>query len=112
MYKLLLLELILKIFTVLNSIEIYQGGSNTDSGSRRGVQGKDIAFLYLALLSIYLNIDLSINNFLNMSRNIIGLSKLQNRRFSEAHVIYMASSLVFQSKELQTEPIIVIYNII
>ena len=42
-----------------------------------------------------------------MSRNIIGLSKLQNRKFSEAHVIYMASSLVFQSKELQTEPIIV-----
>ena len=40
-----------------------------------------------------------------MSRNIIGLSKLQNRRFIEAHVIYMSSSLVFQSKELQTEPI-------
>ena len=30
---LLLLELILKIFTVLNSIEIFQGGSNTDCGS-------------------------------------------------------------------------------
>ena len=55
------------------------------------------------LLSIYLNIDLSINNFLNMSRNIIGLLKLKKRRFSEAHGIYMSSSLVFQSKELQTE---------
>jgi hypothetical protein len=47
-----------------------------------------------------------------MSRNISRLSKLQNRRFSEAHVIYMASSLGFQSKELQTEHIIVIDSII
>ena len=37
-----LLELILKIFIVLNSIEIFQGGSNTDSGSKRGVQCRDI----------------------------------------------------------------------
>ena len=27
----------IEIFTVLNSIEISQGGSNTDSGSKRGV---------------------------------------------------------------------------
>ena len=37
----------IEIFTVLNSIEISQGGSNTDSCSKRGVQCKDSSILYL-----------------------------------------------------------------
>ena len=33
----------------INSIEISQGGSNTDSGSKRGVQCRYTANFYLAL---------------------------------------------------------------
>jgi hypothetical protein len=45
-----LLELIFRDITVLNSIEISQGGSNTDSDSKRGVQCKDSSILYLAFI--------------------------------------------------------------
>ena len=34
----------------MNSIEISQGGSNTDSGSKRGVQCRDSSILYLAFI--------------------------------------------------------------
>jgi hypothetical protein len=36
-FSLYVKELIFKIFTVLNSIEISQGGSNTDNGSKKEV---------------------------------------------------------------------------
>ena len=38
------------IHSILNSIEISQGGSNTDSGSKRGVCYRYITNLYLAFI--------------------------------------------------------------
>jgi len=35
---------------MLNFIEIFTGGSKTDSGSKRGVQYKDISIWYLAFI--------------------------------------------------------------
>ena len=55
--SLLLLELILKIFTVLNSIEISQGVSNTDSGSRKRspeVKLLSAFFLYISFIIIFI----------------------------------------------------------
>ena len=34
----------------MNSIEISQGGSNTDSGSKSGVQCRDSSILYIAFI--------------------------------------------------------------
>jgi len=43
--------LFLEIFTVLNSIEIPQGGNNAYSGAKKGVQCSDSNILYLAFIS-------------------------------------------------------------
>jgi hypothetical protein len=58
------------IHTILNSIEISQGGSNTDSGYKRRVQCRNIITLYLAFIFRHLLKVKLIKNVLKVLKKI------------------------------------------